>query len=401
MPLHLDLRMAWRSLRRNKARSLLTVLGVIIGVMSVVLVAGIGEGVKRAVNAQTEHLGKDLITIRPGRISARFGLGQPAGGLLRPQDIGVVAETPGVASAVPLSIVDSGVSTGAHGRHDDALVLGTSAALPAVLHQTLAYGAYFDNTAVAADKVVIGSRVAAALYDEHVPLGQTLSILGHQFVVVGIFDDFQTAPLSVDADFNNAVFISYATAMNITNNSASLYEILARPAAPAATDTAVRAIQARLRAAHGGGDDFTVLKQSQTLSVAGEILHLLTMLVAGVAGIALLVAGIGIMNVMLVSTTERMHEIGIRKALGATTRQITAQFMAEAVILSVGGALLGIAGAFVVEGLAALLSGFTPVITWPVVVIVCAVAVGIGIVFGSFPALRAARKDPITALRNE
>lgn len=398
---HLDLKMAWRSLRRNKARSLLTVLGVVIGVMSVVLVSGIGDGVKSEVNAQTEHLGKDLITIRPGQVSARLGLAQPAGGLLRPDDVGVVAETPGVASAVPLSVVGGGVTGGSHGRPYDALVLGTSPALPAVLHQTLAYGAYFDNTAASADKVVIGSRVAAALYDEHVPLGQTLSILGHQFIVVGIFNDFQTAPLSVDADFNNAVFIPYTTATTITNSSAPLYEILARPGTPDKTDAVVRAIQTRLRAAHGGSNDFTVLKQSQTLAVAGEILRLLTMLVAGVAAIALFVAGIGIMNVMLVSTTERMHEIGIRKALGATTRQITAQFMAEAVILSVGGAVLGIAAAFIIEGVVALLTSFTPVITWPVVAIVCAVAIGIGIVFGSFPARRAARKDPITALRNE
>lgn len=406
-----ELKIAIRTLRRNRARSVLTMFGIIIGVASVVTVVAIGEGIKQQVGVQTDRLGKDLITIRPGDSLSRvpdnsftslewlFSPG--ANGQLQQNDIRVVGKTPGVGSVVSLSVVSGGVTSGEHNRHYNALVIGTQPNLPDMLHQDLAYGTFLDNTSTNVDKVIIGSHIAQTLYDESVPLGQNLTILGRRFIVTGIFNDFQTTPLSVDADFNNAVFISYDTAQQMTNGNTPIYEILARPRNADQTDAVVNRLTGSLLAAHGGQHDFTVLAQRQTITVTQSILNLLTMLIAGVAGISLLIAGVGIMNVMLVSVAERMHEIGIRKAIGATNSQILRQFVIEAATLSIAGGLVGVLVAFVVEIILRLVTSLTPTITWPVVVLACAVSIGIGVLFGTIPALKAARKDPISALRNE
>jgi putative ABC transport system permease protein len=408
-----NVRTAVRNLRRNKMRSLLTMLGIIIGVSSVVLVVGIGTGIKHQIGTQTDHLGKDLITVRPGRLFTKqtagtFGMGSGLadlglhlGGSLTPKDISAVHDTPGVSGAAPLSIVNSGVVSSERKGTYNMLVIGTNSELPGILHQSLAYGSFFDDDGTSIDKVVLGSAAAQALFDEHVPLGQTLSVLGHQFIVVGILDEFQSTPFSADADFNDAIFIPYPSAQAITNDNTPIYEILARPSNPAATDAAVRQISDRLSSLRGGSNDFSVLKQDQTLAVTNQILQLITFFIIGVAAIAMLVGGVGIMNVMLVSVTERMHEIGIRKALGATNRQITMQFLAEAMVLSATGGCIGIVLSFAVEGILWLLVDLTPGISWQLAVAAFLVSVAAGILFGSIPALKAARKEPIAALRNE
>jgi putative ABC transport system permease protein len=243
--------------------------------------------------------------------------------------------------------------------------------------------------------------MAQTLYQQNVPLGQTLEILGQEFIVTGIFSDFQSVPFSGDIDFNNAVFISNQQAVAVTKDHAQIYEMLVRPDKLQETDLVVDRLNGSLLAAHGGQQDFTVVKQSQTILVANNILHLLTTLIAGVAAIALLVGGVGIMNVMLVSVTERMHEIGIRKAIGATNLQILRQFIIEAAVLSVSGAVGGIALSYAIAITLRLFTDLQPVISWQVAVGACIIAIGVGILFGAAPAFKAARKEPIGALRNE
>jgi ABC-type antimicrobial peptide transport system permease subunit len=406
-----DIKTAFKTLRRNKFRSLLTMLGVIIGVASVVTVVSIGEGVKQQVNDQTEHLGKDLITIRPGQLLAQSVTSELSQssllgnigtvGSLSDQDINTVSKTPGVSSVVPLSLVTGDVSSNETSRPYNALVIGTNSQLPDILRQSLEFGVFFSDDPSDLNKVVIGSHVAQILYSENVPLGQTLTILGQQFVVEGIFNQFQTAPLSVDVDFNNAVFIPYSAAEQITNNNSPIYEILARPQQTDQTSLVASNLRNSLLAAHGGQHNFTVLEQSQTLDVTDNILSLLTDLIGGVAAVALLVGGIGIMNVMLVSITERMHEIGIRKAVGATNRQILSQFIIEAAVLSVSGGFVGIMLSLVVDICLRIFTSLAPSVDWQVITLAFIVSVGVGILFGTVPALQAARKDPIEALRNE
>lgn len=400
-------RAAIKSLHRNRWRSLLTMFGIVISVASVVTVVSISQGVQDQVGAQTNRLGKDLITVRPGQLlnaGGLSGLGGPwtsFGGQLNADDITVVGKTPGVTASAPLSVVSGGVTSNENKRHFDAPVIGTTSQLPVLLNEGLAFGAFFDDGPTGVDKVVIGQRIAQSLYDENVPLGQTLSVLGHQFIVVGILNDYVTAPLSPEVDLNSAVLIQYAAARAITNNNTPLYELLARAVSVGKTDNVAAQLNARLLVAHGGQQDFTVLKQSQVVAVTGRALSLLTALTAGVAIISLLIGGIGIMNVMLVSVTERMHEVGVRKAVGATNRQILEQFLMEAAVLSVAGAVVGIVVASFVVLALHIVTPLEPAVSWQIALIAMAVSVMVGMLFGSAPALKAARKDPIEALRNE
>ena len=402
-----ELKTAIRTLERNRARSLLTMLGIVIAVASVVAIVGIGQGVAAQISDQTERLGKDLITIRPGQVtgsttSSLFGLGaSPGVGSLGTNDITTITATAGVGEVVPLSLVGGGVTVDQNNHHYDLPVVGTTTNFPIMLNQNIAFGSFFDDSGDAVNKVILGSHVANALFDQNVPLGQTLTILGQTFIVSGILSESQTTPLSLELDFNNAVFISLPAAQQLTNNNAHLYEVLARPVHADQADAVASRLTGRLLAAHGGQEDFTVLKQGQTISVTNAILRLLTLLIIFVGIISLLVGGVGIMNVMLVSVTERMHEIGIRKAVGATNQQILRQFVVEAAVLSIAGALLGVVAAFLLEAVLLIFTDVTPVFSWQAAVIACVVSVAVGMIFGSIPALKAARKDPISALRNE
>lgn len=403
---HGHIKMAITAVRANRWRSFLTMLGVIIGVASVISVIGISQGVKKQVSSQISKLGKDTITIRASRVtdsSVNGGLGLLANfnvlNSLPDKDYVKVTETQGVRVAVPLSIVSGEI------KGDDSvnssLVIGSNSSLPDVLNQDIAFGVFFSPDDTDENVAVLGERAAQRIFNENVPLGRSFSFRGERFQVRGIFDTFETTPLSGEVDFNDAVLIPYGTAQRITGNNAPLYEILVKPADSHNAEVTARAINGALLKNHGGERDFTVARAGQSLQVTNNILDILTRLVGGVAAISLLVGGIGIMNVMLVSVTERMHEIGIRKAVGATNRQLLNQFIIEASVLSVAGGIIGIIVAVLIDVLLRIFTDIQPVISWQVVLLAVGVSLIIGVVFGSAPAFKAARKQPIDALRNE
>lgn len=405
-----NIKTAIASVRSSKWRSLLTMLGIIIGIVSVVTVVSIGEGVKQQVVSQVNQRAKGLITIRPGQLVNRDDKGHITGvnlfsgytttGALSDNDIRVISKTKGVKLAVPLSIIAGGI-TYQNKTYNNVAVIGTSQDLPTALNQKVQFGGFFSDEDSNQNGAIIGTSVAAHIFGEEVPLGQGFSFHDQDFVVRGIFNPFKNATLSLDTDFNNAIFIPYSVSRELTNNNAPLYEILAQPQNPKDADQVAAAIENNLAAAHGNQQDFTVLKQNESLSVTGNILNLLTRLIGGIAAISLIVGGIGIMNVMLVSVTERLHEIGIRKAIGATSRQIMSQFLIEATVLSVVGGVIGVIVSIIVSFLIRIFTSIQPVVSWQVVVIAAGVSLAVGIIFGTAPALKAARKDPIEALRNE
>jgi putative ABC transport system permease protein len=373
--------------------------------MSVVSVVSIGEGVKQQVGQQIDHLGKDLITVRPGQLNAGGStvgnltlLTQGVTGALSNRDVEVAAKTEGVEMAVPFSVV-AGNATGDH-RYENGVVIGTTENLPAVLNQEVEYGGFFGKDDHRRNVAVIGAQVAQELFDDRVPLGQSFEFRGRKFQIRGIMKEFESPPLSIDANFNKAIFIPIDVAQELTANS-SVYEVLVKPQKADDTPVVVQRLINNLLKAHGGEHDFTVLKQTDSLRATSNILNLMTKLISGVAAISLLVGGIGIMNVMLVSVTERMHEIGIRKAVGATNRQILNQFVMEATVLSFMGGVIGIILSLLLNLLLRAFTNLEPVISWQVVLLATGVSLAVGVLFGSAPALKAARKDPINALRNE
>lgn len=401
-----SLKLAIDSLKVAKARSFLTMLGIVVGVMAVICIVSIGAGIRQQVDKQIDHFGEDLITIRPsvdrsglgGSLLVGSGLPSTASTLLTSADMQTVQHTSGVRFAVPLSIV-TGSATGDHDVNAP-LVIATSQELPTVINQKIAYGGFFNQND-AANEVVLGKNIATKLFDSQVPLGQTVTFRGQQFIVEGVFDQFDGTPFSLSADFNNAIFMPYSQASSLTGSGLGIYQILVKPTDPKDSANTARAIESRLARAHGGALDSSVLTRNENLVASDKIVHLLTLLIMGVAGVALIVGGVGIMDVMLVSVTERMHEIGIRKAIGASNQQIMRQFLAEALVLSTTGAFIGALLSLGTIGMLRLFTSLQPVPVWQVFVIAPVIAIIIGIIFGTAPALKAARKDPIEALRHE
>jgi putative ABC transport system permease protein len=394
--------------RLAKLRNFWTMLGVIIGVASFILIVGISEGIKLQINNQINTSEAGVLTIRPQDIqvagssldSLALFSGINVSGSLTNRDISTVTNTPGIKSVAPMAAITAKV-VGSGGKYNNGLVIGTSSSLLNILGQSLSYGSFLNSLSNVQNQVIVGNSASMDLFNEDVPLGQTVQINGTNFVVEGILNPFPATPLSSGAEFNKALFINYGNLESLTNNSATTYQILALTKNPKNINKIKQALTNRLLVTHGGQKDFTILSPAQNASSNNTILNLLTKLIIGVSIISLIVGGIGIMNVMLVSITERMHEIGIRKSLGATNRQILDQFLIESTTLSIIGGIIGIILAFLADLLFRMFTNIRPAISFEIVVIALLIASGIGIIFGSVPAYKAAHKDPIEALRSE
>lgn len=402
-----NIRMALQSIRSTKLRSLLTMLGIIIGVASVITAVSLGEGIRQQIAGNLESSNKNLITVRPGRLVNRDQNGKIASvnysaaigvDTLTDQDLISLEKQPEVKSVIPLSTI-SALAKSMDEREFDGVVIGTSPDFLRISGQKLAYGDFLPTTQTTRDVAVIGKSVAEELFRENVPIGQSLELRGHKFIVGGIFDSFTSNSYSLNADLNRAIFIPYSTAKSISSNSAHIYQILVEPAG-AATDT-VTSVEKTLTVAHSGQKDFAVLTQEETMQVAGRTLSTLTSFIAGIAAISLIVGGIGIMNIMFVGVTERTREIGVRKSLGATNRQIYSQFLVEATIISVVGGIIGVLLSLGVNFFVTIFTSLRPVATLPIIGVAVLSAMAVGIIFGTAPAVKAARKDPIESLRYE
>jgi ABC-type antimicrobial peptide transport system permease subunit len=397
------------TVRNAKLRSFWTMLGVIIGVSSVISIIAVGQGVRQQVSGQIHHMGKDLITVQPAQLhpgsdggNSRVSLLSAAAvtATLNSKDVSTIAQTKGVGASAPLAIA-TGTVRGENGNYDGGFVLGTTSDLSSLLNQSVAYGGFLEADDLGTNAAVLGPGAAEEMFNEDVPLGRSFSFHGQDFIVRGIFNNFNSAPLDQAINFNKAIFIPYQVAQQLKNNAAPTYEVLAKPKNSDQTGQVAAAIRQALNRSHGGQSNLNVVEGSHSLSTNNNIVSLLTKLVAGVAAISLLVGGLGIMNVMWVSVAERTREIGIRKAVGASNQQILSQFMVEATILSLGGGILGIIVALLIDLSIRLLTDLQPVIHWPTVVLAAGVSFLVGVIFGSVPALKAARRDPIDALRAE
>lgn len=403
-------RMALSSIRNNKMRSLLTMIGIIIGVSSVIMTVSMGEGIRRQV-ADTNQSGNDkLVTIRPGAIANRDSSGNIkeinylaafGSNSLTEQDYESLKTLPEASTVAPLSTI-SGLPANFEGKnYEESTVIATTQELPNILNQKVLYGSFFNDDNSGKNSVVIGKRVAEELFNENVPLGKLISIRGQDFVIGGVFDEFKTNPLSAVTDLNKAIFISYPTAKTITNSTPAIYQIFLLPKNNVTPDELSDSANALILKNHGQQKDFTVLKASETEEVAKGTVSIATSFVAGIAAISLIVGGIGIMNIMFVSVTERTREIGVRKSLGATNQQIYSQFLMEAALLSVVGGIIGVGIALVGNVLIRLTTDLQPAVTWQIITLAVGVSAFVGIIFGTAPAIKAARKDPIESLRYE
>jgi putative ABC transport system permease protein len=388
-------------------RSMLTMLGVIIAVVSVVTTISLGEGIKQQVASQINHLGSDLITIRPGKLvergpdghidSVNFFAGI-SGSDITDKDIASVTADPNVRYAAPLSII-SGTPHIDKQEFPGGHVIATNQNLPNIINKKVEFGSFFGPSQPDSHVAVIGPGVAEKLFKENIPIGKSFEVRNQRFIVIGVFEDFEANLITPEVDFNNALFIPQAAGQELSGGRPQIYEVLVKPKDTNQIAQTASNLENLLRANRGGQDDFTVLKQQDAVDIAGSIFGLLNAAVVAFAAVALFVGGISIMNVMLASVTERTREIGIRKAVGATNRQIRSQFLVEAIVLSLWGALIGVFVSGLINISIRILTDLQPVITWQSVLLATASSMLIGVIFGVVPAIKASRKDPINSLR--
>ncbi len=399
------LRMALRALRRNKLRSTLTALGIIIGVGAVIAMVGIGNGAKSQVEAQIASLGQNVVLIFPGNWSssgARSGWGG-AGTMTVEDALAVGREVPGVTAVSPE--VRNRQQVLANGLNWNTQILGEGTEYLDIRDWPLDDGAMFTEQDVrGAGKVcIIGKTIANQLFPNEDAVGKSLRIRNFPFKILGVLASKGLSVMGTDQD--DVVIVPYTSLMKRIERRTNISSIIVQSTSPDVSDRVQRDIADLLRQRHrlaqGRDDDFTIRGQQEIANAATETTRTMTVLLGAIASVSLIVGGIGIMNIMLVSVTERTREIGIRMAVGAHGRDILLQFLIEAITLSLLGGVIGI---LLGVGSARLLSALKG---WPLLISVSSVALAflfsaaVGVFFGFYPARKASRLDPIDALRYE
>jgi putative ABC transport system permease protein len=399
---------ALRGLSANRLRTGLTTLGIVIGVAAVIAMTSIGEGAQRRVTAQLTSLGTNLVLVSPRRPTnaEMIGLAGRSDGLVAADADAIARSVPTARLVAPsITIQDAAVRLD---RAFDASIEGTTPSYAVIRNFGVARGRFLTDADLEEWRsvAVLGADAAAALFPaEADPIGQDIRLRGERFVVVGVM---QPKGQVFFTNFDEKVFIPITAASKRLTGNERLGAIQVEATGPEAVPETRAAVEALLDERHRGVPDYRIRSQDEFLATLRQTITTFQLLLGGIAAISLLVGGIGIMNIMLVSVTERTREIGVRKAVGATRTDILRQFLIEAVVISGVGGLVGIAaGIGLGAGVAEFLSQGLPGERWDSVVspaavgIAVAFAVGVGVLFGLYPAARAARLDPVEALRYE
>ncbi len=398
-------KIAGRALRRNKMRSVLTALGIIIGVGAVIAMVSIGNGAKAQVEQQIASLGENVILIFSGSVtSSGIRTGWGSAGTLKIEDADAIRrEVPGVTAVSDEVVSTSQVSAG--NQNWFTRIYGESPEYFDIRQWPLSDGAIFTPQDVrSANKVcVIGRTTATQVFGSESPVGQVLRIKGVPFLVTGVLTPKGLSPQGTDQD--DIVIMPYTSAMKRVIGGTTLRGINVQVSSPNDLAPAQQQITELLRQRHnirpGRDDDFTVRNQEEIAEAATSTSRVMTLLLGAIASVSLVVGGIGIMNIMLVSVTERTREIGVRLAVGAHGRDILTQFLIEAVTLSSIGGIIGIVVGLTASQLLSALAHWPTLISISSIVVAFLFSAAVGIFFGFYPAREAARLDPIEALRYE
>ena len=396
--------MAWASLIANKMRSILTMLGIIIGVAAVIALVSIGNGVKQDIQNSISSLGSNLLMVMPGAPRTP-GVRPTAGSMksLKVADYEAIAKLDGVKAVSPMT-------NGAYvviyqNKNWTTSVSGVNANYLDVNNWTMKSGRFLSNKNIQNRErvAVVGKTVAKNLFGDEDPVGAEIRVKNIPFRVIGVLNSKGSGAMGNDQD--DMVIIPYTTAMERVDGIDYLRMLYVVAKDENGIDRLQSDIENLLRVRHGikdtNLDDFNIQNMNSIMETMEETTGTLTLFLGAVAAISLVVGGIGIMNIMLVSVTERTREIGIRKALGATYFVIVTQFLIEAVVISLMGGVIGIALGIAASKLISLASGMSTVISVPTIVLSFAFSMAIGLVFGIYPARKAAKLNPIDALHYE
>lgn len=399
-------------LKSHKSRSALTILGIVIGITSIILVMSIGESAQGLILGEIQSFGPNNLFVLPGRVSSNPS--SFAGTLLSDslkqkdfQDLQNKGNVPDAASVIPINFGSVVVSYGS--QTYNTVVLGSDQKVEDLFSLTMASGEFYSQSDVdsQSEVAVLGSKIANELFGASNPIGQKVKIRNKNFRVIGVLEKKGQSFI----DFDTAVIAPYSSVQQYIMGIRYFQRFVVAASSPETIPAVTADITRVLRSNHNitdpSKDDFTVETQQDVVNTVGTVISILTLLLSSVAAISLVVGGVGIMNIMLVSVTERTREIGLRKALGATNKDILNQFLVEAVILTSSGGLIGIMlgtamgwiVSVAVTRFAAL--NFPFVFSFQGAIIGVLVSSAIGLAFGIFPARQASQKSPIEALRYE
>jgi putative ABC transport system permease protein len=398
------------AIRSHAMRSVLTIVGILIGIAAVILTVGLGLGTQKDVSESISSLGSNLLIVQPGSSTSLEGVRGGFGSLtsLTMDDaaaLGSRTAAPDIAAVAPEASASVSLENG--DTNWTATVTGTTASWPAVRSRTLLHGEFFTEAdcETGANVIMLGSETAQELFGTVRAAGRSLTIDSTTYEVVGVLTEQGSSDDTNLDDLAVVPMRTYSANISTATATTAIQTLYVQATAQDTLSAAYQEAETLLLNIHGITDsdsaDFSISSQDALVSTATAVYRTLTVLLVGIAAIALLVGGIGVMNIMLVSVTERTREIGLRKALGAKPGAIRRQFLVEATALGlVGGVLgvgLGITGALTLPGAL----GSSIVVSWPAALGALAVAIGIGLVFGVYPATRAAKLAPVDALRDE
>ena len=400
-------RIAVRALVRNKMRAALTMLGIIIGVAAVIAMVSIGQGAQASVQAQIESMGTNLLFVRAGAQNVggvRSGTGDAGTNTLTIEDLEAIRrEVPSVAMVTPSINTRSQLVVG--NLNWNGSLQGVSEEFPGIRKWTIQSGEFFNAADVrtAARVIVLGATIAENLFPGTDPVGQTVRVANLPFRVTAVLAAKGEDPQGRDQD--DIAFAPYTTVQKKVLGSTRVQIGFVSAISPAATYTAQAQVTELLRQRHQLGpnepNDFTVRNMTDIAEAANETNSIMTLLLGSIAGVSLLVGGIGIMNIMLVSVTERTREIGIRMAIGARSSVVKTQFLIESIVLSLTGGFIGILLGIVASLLIPTMLGWPTLVSTAAIIGSVIFSAAVGIFFGYYPARKAASLDPIDALRYE
>lgn len=406
MLLRTHYKLAKTAIKENRTRSFLTCLGIAIGVASIILILSLMGSISNLVKSEIGELGSDLIVVRPS--STKDSLTNIVEELtsansfqksnLSIHDVEAISALENVTAASPIAVSTNTVSSEKN-NFDSVPILGTNTDFIKIEPLALRFGAFLTDKNEE-KSVVLGHTLSLALFNTvNSTVGKTVTIMGEKFMVVGVLDEIDKSINLDNVDFDNALIMNIKSLDQVTG-STQIQQINVKAKNTDSLAKISEEINAALINQKLGDKNFSVAYGDQITHPASSLFTIVSGMLTLVAGISLVVGGIGVMNIMLVSVAERNQEIGIRKAVGASSRNILMQFLFEALILSVLGGIFGLALGYILAFLLSIITPFAPYISWEIFAITLLTTVAVGIIFGIYPALKAASKNPIDSLKH-
>ena len=398
-------RLARTSIKENRTRSFLTCLGIAIGIASIILILSLTGSISKLISDEVSDIGSDLIVVRPSTtkdsmtsiIEELTSSNSFQKSNLTISDAESISKLNHVSAAAPIAL-SSNTVVDENNTIKSATILGTTPSFITIEPLALRYGSFITDKNKESS-IVVGHRLSLLLFNTSNPVGRTLSFRDKRFIVVGVLEEINESINFDNVDFDNTLIMDINT-LNDLVGSLQIQQINVRVATTSDLESVSEDIKNTLVRKNSGDTNFTVAYGDEITHPASALLKIISGMLAIVACISLVVGGIGVMNIMLVSVAERTHEIGIRKAVGASSNNILAQFMFEALILSVLGGFLGVILGYIFAFFVSIITPFTPYISWQIIVITFITTIIVGVIFGIYPALKAARKNPIDSLKH-